>query len=53
MLLDNVSHPGLTGDQKVMLTQFMVGDFGVSLVENQESVYLYRIVDSKTGEALN
>ena len=53
VLLDKASHPGRTGDQKVMLTQLMTGDFGVSVVENQSSVYLYRIVDSKTGDSLD
>ena len=52
-LLDKTSHPGRTGDQRVMLTQWMDGDFGVSVVENQSSVYLYHIADSKTGDSLD
>ena len=51
--LDKISHPGRTGDQKVILSQWMDGDFGVSGVENQPSVYLYRISDSKTGDHLD
>ena len=53
VLLDKANHPGRTGNQKVMLTQWMEGDFGVSVVENQESAYLYRISDSKTGDFLD
>ena len=53
VLLDKTNHPGRTGDQKVMLTHWMEGDFGVSVVENQESAYLYRISDSKTGDFLD
>ena len=51
--LDKASHPGRTGNQKVRLSQWMDGDFGVSAVENQSSVYLYRISDSKTGDSLD
>ena len=52
-LLDKVSQPGLTGKQEVMLTQWMDGDFGVSAVKNQSSLYLYRIANVKTGHLLN
>ena len=52
-LLDRVSHPGRTGDQEVMLTQWMDGDFGVSAVKGQSSIYLYRIADTKTGHFLD
>ena len=45
LLLDKTTHPGRTGNQKLMLTHWMDGDFGVGLVENQSSVYLYRISD--------
>ena len=53
LLLDKTTHPGRTGNQKIMLTHWMDGDFGVSVVENQSSVYLYRISDSKTGDYLD
>ena len=36
-----------------MLTQWMDGNFGVSVVKNQSSIYLYRIMDTKTGDFLN
>ena len=52
-LADKVSHPGLTGQQEVMLTQWMDGSFGVSVVKDQSSIYLYRIMDAKTGDFLN
>ena len=31
----------------------MDGDFGASTVENQQSLYLYHISDSKTGDYLD
>ena len=53
VLLDKVTHPGRTGSQKVMTTQWMQGNFGISVVENQSSVYLYQISDTKTGDSLD
>ena len=53
LLLDKTTHPGRTGNQKLILTHWMDGDFGVGLVQNQSSVYLYRISDSKTGDYLD
>ena len=53
VLLDKVTHPGRTGSQKVMTTQWMQGNFGISAVENQSSVYLYQISNTKTGDSLD
>ena len=41
VLVDRVVH-----SRKVMLTQFMEGDFGVSLVEDESMIQLYRITNA-------
>ena len=41
VLADRVVH-----SKKVMLTQFMEGDFGVSLAEDESMIQLYRITNT-------